>query len=127
MKKSPSARAQSLYSVAKGLEAKRRDVAASVHIQTGLSVVEAEKEVELSITRLSDWAAYCDKIQGGSLVRTFILCKSDKRNFTNKQMRCYMLVACANLQNAFTSCRISLPSLCHSLVALSLSLKPWES
>ncbi|XP_026202734.1 aldehyde dehydrogenase family 16 member A1 [Anabas testudineus] len=67
MKKSPSARAQSLYSVAKGLEAKRRDVAASVHIQTGLSVVEAEKEVELSITRLSDWAAYCDKIQGGSL------------------------------------------------------------
>lgn len=30
---------------------------------------EAEKEVELSITRLALWAAYCDKVQGGSLVR----------------------------------------------------------
>lgn len=67
MKKSPSARAQSLHSLAKGLEAKRRDLAASISIQTGLSVDEAEKEVELSITRLSVWAAYCDKVQGGSL------------------------------------------------------------
>ncbi|KAK2832866.1 hypothetical protein Q5P01_016755 [Channa striata] len=67
MKKSPSARAQSLYSLAKGLEAKSRDIAASVTIQTGLSMDEAEKELELSITRLSDWAAYCDKIQGGTL------------------------------------------------------------
>lgn len=67
MKKSPSARAQSLYSLAKGLEAKKRDIATSVNVQTGLSVDEAEKEVELSITRLSDWAAYCDKVQGGAL------------------------------------------------------------
>lgn len=68
MKKSPSARAQSLNSLAKGLEAKRRDIAASVSTQTGVSLDEAEKEVELSIIRLSDWAAYCDKLQGRSLV-----------------------------------------------------------
>uniref|UniRef100_A0A674MJC8 Aldehyde dehydrogenase 16 family, member A1 n=1 Tax=Takifugu rubripes TaxID=31033 RepID=A0A674MJC8_TAKRU len=67
MKKSPSARAQSLNSLAKGLEAKRRDVATSISTQTGVSMDEAEKEVELSIIRLSDWAAYCDKIKGGSL------------------------------------------------------------
>lgn len=67
MKKSPSARAQSLYSLAKGLESKRRDIAAAINTQTGLSMDEAEKEVELSITRLSVWAAYCDKVQGGSL------------------------------------------------------------
>uniref|UniRef100_A0A3B4GPD8 Aldehyde dehydrogenase 16 family member A1 n=1 Tax=Pundamilia nyererei TaxID=303518 RepID=A0A3B4GPD8_9CICH len=67
MKKSPSARAQSLYSLAKGLEAKRRDIAAAINTQTGLSMDEAEKEVELSITRLSVWAAYCDKVQGGPM------------------------------------------------------------
>ncbi|XP_006809784.1 aldehyde dehydrogenase family 16 member A1 [Neolamprologus brichardi] len=67
MKKSASARAQSLYSLAKGLEAKRRDIAAAINTQTGLSVDEAEKEVELSVTRLSVWAAYCDKVQGGAL------------------------------------------------------------
>lgn len=64
MKKSPSARAQSLFSLAKGLEAKRRDIAASIKVQTGVSV---DEEMELSISRLNDWAAYCDKIQGGSL------------------------------------------------------------
>ncbi|XP_034046358.1 aldehyde dehydrogenase family 16 member A1 [Thalassophryne amazonica] len=67
MKKSPSARAQSLYSLAKGLEAKRQDMATSLNLQTGLSLEEAEKEVEHSIARLTDWAAYCDKIHGGSL------------------------------------------------------------
>uniref|UniRef100_A0A3Q3C0G0 Aldehyde dehydrogenase 16 family, member A1 n=1 Tax=Haplochromis burtoni TaxID=8153 RepID=A0A3Q3C0G0_HAPBU len=67
MKKSPSARAQSLYSLAKGLEAKRRDIAAAINTQTGLSMDEAEKEVELSITRLSVWAAYCDKVLGGPM------------------------------------------------------------
>ncbi|KAM8844626.1 aldehyde dehydrogenase family 16 member A1 [Spinachia spinachia] len=66
MKKSPSARAQSLYSLSKGLEAKRRDLSASINVQTGLSMDEADKEVELSIARLSDWAAYCDKVQGGT-------------------------------------------------------------
>lgn len=78
MKKSPSARAQSLYSLAKGLEAKRRDIAAAINTQTGLSMAEAEKEVELSITRLSVWAAYCDKVQGGALVRPFMLHKAAK-------------------------------------------------
>ncbi|XP_026179964.1 aldehyde dehydrogenase family 16 member A1 isoform X1 [Mastacembelus armatus] len=66
MKRSPSVRAQSLYSLAKGLEAKKQDIASSIHIQTGLSMVEAEKEVDLSTARLSDWAAYCDKVQGGT-------------------------------------------------------------
>ncbi|KAM4635610.1 aldehyde dehydrogenase family 16 member A1 [Polymixia lowei] len=66
MKKSPTARAQSLYSLAKGLEAKRRDMASSISAQTGLSLEEADKEVELSIARLSDWAARCDKAQGGA-------------------------------------------------------------
>ncbi|KAM4531511.1 aldehyde dehydrogenase family 16 member A1 [Odontesthes bonariensis] len=66
-KKSPSARAQSLYSLAKGLEAKRREVVTSVITQTGVSSDEADKEVELSVARLSIWAAYCDKVQGGSL------------------------------------------------------------
>ncbi|MEQ2181887.1 hypothetical protein GOODEAATRI_016282, partial [Goodea atripinnis] len=68
MKKSPSARAQSLYSLAKGLESKKKDVSASVSTQLGVSVDEADKEVELSIARLNVWAAYCDKVQGGSLV-----------------------------------------------------------
>ncbi|XP_033501148.2 aldehyde dehydrogenase family 16 member A1 [Epinephelus lanceolatus] len=66
MKKTPSARAQLLHSLAKGLEAKRRDIAASINAQTGLSMDEADQEVELSINRLSDWAAYCDKVQGGT-------------------------------------------------------------
>uniref|UniRef100_A0A1A8JCD4 Aldehyde dehydrogenase 16 family, member A1 n=3 Tax=Nothobranchius kuhntae TaxID=321403 RepID=A0A1A8JCD4_NOTKU len=66
-KKSPSARAQSLYSLAKGLEAKRLELAASLVSQTGVSLDEAGQEVDLSITRLSVWAAYCDKMQGGSL------------------------------------------------------------
>ncbi|KAM9746576.1 aldehyde dehydrogenase family 16 member A1 [Menidia menidia] len=66
-KKSQSARAQSLYSLAKGLEAKRQAIAASVTTQTGTSPDEADKEVELSIARLNIWGAYCDKVQGGSL------------------------------------------------------------
>lgn len=66
-------RSQSLYSLAKGLEAKKQDVAASVITQTGVSKEEADKEVELSIARLSVWAAYCDKMQGGSLVRQRIV------------------------------------------------------
>ncbi|KAF3699641.1 Aldehyde dehydrogenase family 16 member A1 [Channa argus] len=67
IKKSLSARAQSLNSLAKGLEANSQDIAASVCVQTGLSMDKAEKELELSIARLSDWAAYCDKIQGATL------------------------------------------------------------
>lgn len=71
MKRLPSARAQSLHSLAKGLEAKRRDLAMSINVQTGLSLDESDMEVELSIARLSDWAAYCDKIKGGTLVKLF--------------------------------------------------------
>lgn len=85
MKKSPSARAQSLNSLAKGLEAKRRDIVASVSTQTGVSLDEAEKEVELSIIRLSDWAAYCDKLKGGSLV-------SDCLNYLKMYSRQYIMV-----------------------------------
>ncbi|XP_041633800.1 aldehyde dehydrogenase family 16 member A1 [Cheilinus undulatus] len=67
MKKSPPARAQSLYSLAKGLESKRKDIATSINIQTGFSLDEADREVELGISKLSDWAAYCDKVKGGTL------------------------------------------------------------
>lgn len=80
-KKTPSARAQSLYSLAKGLEAKMRDVAASISSQTGVSLDEATKETELSVGRLSDWAAYCDKIKGGNLVSRRLLCEEHKRPF----------------------------------------------
>ncbi|XP_062304719.1 aldehyde dehydrogenase family 16 member A1 [Osmerus eperlanus] len=68
MKKSPAARAQSLYSLAEGLEQRKREVTASLRSQTGLSLEEAEKEVELSIARLCDWAARCDKERGGALL-----------------------------------------------------------
>ncbi|XP_026062403.1 aldehyde dehydrogenase family 16 member A1-like isoform X1 [Carassius auratus] len=66
MKKSPAARSQSLYSLADSLDKRRRDLAVSIQTQTGISLEEAEKEVELSVSRLSDWAARCDKEQGGN-------------------------------------------------------------
>lgn len=65
MKKSPATRSQSLYSLAGILEKKKRDIATSIHTQTGVALEEADKEVELSISRLSEWAACCDKEQGG--------------------------------------------------------------
>ncbi|KAA0705692.1 Aldehyde dehydrogenase family 16 member A1 [Triplophysa tibetana] len=65
MKKSPATRSQSLYSLADLLEKKRLEIAASIQTQTGISLEEADKEVELSISRLSDWAARCDKEGGG--------------------------------------------------------------
>ncbi|XP_068606185.1 aldehyde dehydrogenase family 16 member A1 [Brachionichthys hirsutus] len=67
IRKGLSVRVHSLYSLAGGLEAKRRDIALSISAQTGVSKEEADEEMELSINRLRDWAAYCDKIQGGSL------------------------------------------------------------
>ncbi|XP_076852487.1 aldehyde dehydrogenase family 16 member A1 [Brachyhypopomus gauderio] len=63
-KKSTAARAHSLYALADSLDKRRRDMAASIQGQTGFSMNEAEKEVELSISRLSDWAARCDKQSG---------------------------------------------------------------
>ncbi|KAJ0057950.1 hypothetical protein NL108_007164 [Boleophthalmus pectinirostris] len=67
MKKSLSARSQSLYSLAKGLEAKKKDFVASLSTQTGVSAESVDSEVELSIARLNDWAAFCDKMHGGTL------------------------------------------------------------
>ncbi|KAM9780281.1 aldehyde dehydrogenase family 16 member A1 [Neosynchiropus ocellatus] len=67
MKKSPSSRAQALLSLARGLEANRTAVASAISTQTGLSAGHADLEVEFSVARLSEWAAYCDKIQGSSL------------------------------------------------------------
>ncbi|KAG7334576.1 hypothetical protein KOW79_001172 [Hemibagrus wyckioides] len=61
MKKSPATRALALYSLADSLEKRKQDMATSIHKQTGLSIEEAAQEVELSISRLSDWAARCDK------------------------------------------------------------------
>ncbi|KAG9330365.1 hypothetical protein JZ751_025580 [Albula glossodonta] len=64
-KRSPVARAQSLYSLAESLELRRRDMAMSLLAQTGIPLEEAEMEVELSISRICDWAALCDKEGGG--------------------------------------------------------------
>ncbi|XP_042183801.1 aldehyde dehydrogenase family 16 member A1-like [Oncorhynchus tshawytscha] len=61
----PCGRAQSLFSLAETLELKRRDMAVSLHSQTGLSLEKADMEVELSIAQLCDWAARCDKERGG--------------------------------------------------------------
>lgn len=71
MKKSPATRSQSLYSLADLLEKKRLEIAASIQTQTGISLEEANKEVELSVSRLSDWAARCDKEGGGIPVRPY--------------------------------------------------------
>lgn len=71
MKKSPATRSQSLYSLADLLEKKRLEIAASIQTQTGISLEEANKEVELSVSRLSDWAAHCDKEGGGIPVRPY--------------------------------------------------------
>lgn len=69
MKKSPAARALALYSLADSLDKRRQDLTTSVHKQTGVSMDEAAQEVELSISRLSDWAALCDKLKGHVPVR----------------------------------------------------------
>lgn len=69
MKKSPATRALALYSLADSLEKRRQEMSASIHKQTGLSMDEAAQEVELSISRLSDWAARCDKQNGHVPVR----------------------------------------------------------
>ncbi|XP_043087744.1 aldehyde dehydrogenase family 16 member A1 [Puntigrus tetrazona] len=66
MKKSPTARSQSLYSLADMLDKRRRVLAVSIQTQTGISLEDAEKEVELSVSKLYDWAARCDKEQGGT-------------------------------------------------------------
>lgn len=67
MKKSLSVRAQSLYTLAKGLEAKKKDFVVSLTTQTGASAESADNEVELSVARLNDWAALCNKEHGGTL------------------------------------------------------------
>lgn len=67
IKKSPSARAQSLYTLAKVLEAKKKDFVLCLTRQTGVSSDTADSEVELSVARLNDWAALCDKVHGGTL------------------------------------------------------------
>ncbi|TRY98992.1 hypothetical protein DNTS_001251 [Danionella cerebrum] len=66
MKKSPANRSQSLYSLAASLEKRRQDLSLSIQTQTGISLEDAEKEVELSISRLYFWAALCDKDLGGT-------------------------------------------------------------
>lgn len=67
MKKSASARAQSLYALAKSLEAKKKDFVTCLTSQTGASAESADNELELSVARLNDWAALCDKVHGGTL------------------------------------------------------------
>ncbi|XP_036408841.1 aldehyde dehydrogenase family 16 member A1 [Megalops cyprinoides] len=64
-KRSPVSRSQALYSLAASIDLRKRDMAVSLQAQTGLSLEEAEREVELSISRLCDWAAHSDKVGGG--------------------------------------------------------------
>ncbi|XP_061080748.1 aldehyde dehydrogenase family 16 member A1 [Conger conger] len=64
-RRSAVSRSQSLYTLAEGLELRRRDMAVSLQAQTCILLEEAEMEVELSISRLCDWAAHCDKEVGG--------------------------------------------------------------
>ncbi|TSQ24031.1 Aldehyde dehydrogenase family 16 member A1 [Bagarius yarrelli] len=61
MKKSPAVRALALFTLADALEKTKQDMTASIHKQMGVSMEEAAQEVELSISRLFDWAARCDK------------------------------------------------------------------
>lgn len=94
MKKSPAARALALYSLADNLDKRSHDMAASVHNQTGLSMEEAAQEVELSISRLSDWAARCDKQNGHVPVRNIFL--SISLSFSSDSV----LYLCVNLSIA---------------------------
>lgn len=110
MKKTPSARAQSLYSLAKCLEAKVRDMAASISSQTGVSMDEATKETELSVGRLSDWAAYCDKIKGGNLVSLYFIFQRHFKVVSN----------CFNFYLVSLAC-----SLCRAPARVCLYLKLW--
>nr|XP_023654391.1 aldehyde dehydrogenase family 16 member A1 [Paramormyrops kingsleyae] len=65
MKKGPASRSQSLYRLSECLNSKRQDMTKSLSTQTGLPLEDAEKEVDLSVSRLCDCAALCDKERGG--------------------------------------------------------------
>lgn len=104
MKKTPSARAQSLYSLAKGLEAKMRDMAASISSQTGVSMDEATKETELSIGRLSDWAAYCDKIKGGNLVSLRFVFQHHYKEMNEAISNCFNFYLEVSFSTCFSPC-----------------------
>ncbi|KAJ8402540.1 hypothetical protein AAFF_G00366230 [Aldrovandia affinis] len=64
-KRSPVSRSQLLYTLAECLELKKQVMAMSLQAQTGILLEEAELEVDLSISRLFDWAAHCEKEAAG--------------------------------------------------------------
>ncbi|XP_018619908.2 aldehyde dehydrogenase family 16 member A1 [Scleropages formosus] len=58
-------RSRTLRSLAESLERRGGDVAVALSAQTGCSKEEACREVELSVFRLSEWAAHCETRAGG--------------------------------------------------------------
>ncbi len=57
-------RAQILYYVAENLDARAEEFAARIVEMTGADPEAADREVELSVERLFDWAAWADKFDG---------------------------------------------------------------
>ena len=57
-------RAQIVYYMAENLEIRRDEIAARLADMTGRSLDDALREVDLSISRLFHWGAYCDKFGG---------------------------------------------------------------
>lgn len=57
-------RAQVLYYIGENLDARRRDFTDLLMVSTGISHAEAEREVDLSVSRLFTFAAWADKFEG---------------------------------------------------------------
>ncbi|MBN3311788.1 A16A1 dehydrogenase, partial [Atractosteus spatula] len=68
-KKGCHSRCQILYFLAENLEQRREEFARSLRSLTGVSLEEASKEVDLSVSQLFHWAALCDK-SGGTVQDT---------------------------------------------------------
>nr|XP_014344265.1 PREDICTED: aldehyde dehydrogenase family 16 member A1 [Latimeria chalumnae] len=64
-------RAQIVYYMAENLELRREEVARRLGALTGISLEEAQQEVDLSVARLFYWGAYCDKY-GGTVQETLL-------------------------------------------------------
>ncbi|XP_043915174.1 aldehyde dehydrogenase family 16 member A1 [Protopterus annectens] len=64
-------RAQIVYYMAENLELRREEMAHRLSDLSGVSVIEALEEVDMSINRLFYWGAYCDKY-GGTVQETLL-------------------------------------------------------
>jgi len=58
------ARAQVLYFIAENLSSRAKEFAEKIALMTGQTLNDAEKEVEVSIQRIFNYAAYADKYDG---------------------------------------------------------------